>query len=140
MAADLHIHVLEGITENDLQIFNSNTFGSKYFDLSRMQPSSEEWDKVYDKISDAPNIWIGEVSWLKAALCDDAEQFVPDSVAMIHELIGEDLPVLNDELIAKILKAMGLKNETSYGIEDGEDDIQKFLQKHKGKKVFTVSW
>lgn len=139
MGADLHIHIFEGITEDDLRIFFSNHLGSKYLDLHN-NLSWEDAQPAHDRVSETPNIWIGEISWLKAVVLDDAETFVPGPVAKIYELIGEDLPVLDDKLIKEILEALKIENKTSYSVEDKEDDIKSFLEKHKGKKVFTVSW
>lgn len=132
----MHLHIFEGITEDDLKTFFSNTLGSKHFNLYR---SSRGWDSVFSKIADTPNVWIGEVSWLKAAFCDNDETFIPNTVGEVHDIIGEDLPVIDDELIQKILKAFDLENKTSYSLAKKED-IEKFLLEHKGKKAFTVSW
>lgn len=137
MAADLHIHIFKGITEQDLADFNSNTFGSKYFNPRSVFEKSK--DNSYDKMCETPQIWIGEVSWLKAALLEDSERFVPGTVMQISELIGEDLPVLDDELIAKILAAFDTPNATGYSLA-AADEVAEFLEQHKGKQVFTVSW
>lgn len=137
MAADLHIHIFDGITEDDLRIFFSNTVGSKYFNLFG---TDEDRDyKIHDKIANTPNIWIGEVSWLKAALLEDSDRFVPSTVERINTVIGEDLPILTEELIAEILKSFELENKTNYNLAKRED-IEKFLDENKGKRVFTVSW
>lgn len=137
MAADLHIHVFEGVTEQDLADFNSNTLGSKYFNPRSVAEKSN--DTSYDKICETPQIWIGEVSWLKAALFEDSENFIPSTVMRISELIGEDLPVLDDELIAGILAAFDAPNDTSYSLAN-KNEVAAFLEQHKGKQVFTVSW
>lgn len=162
MAADLHIHVVEGITEDDLADFFTNTLGSKYFNLERGRRVQErerelekqyrrpdgrigdKWDEYWNqtvsgKINNTPNIWVGEVSWLKAALFEDEETFIPAPVEVIHEAIGGDLPVLDEELKAKILGAFGEKNSTGYSVS-GADEIEEFLNQHMGKRLFTVSW
>ena len=137
MGADLHIHVLEGIEEADLASFNSNTLGSKYFNPRTIAQGSG-LDK-FSKIAETPDIWIGEVSWLKAAMFEDRDTFVPNTVAEIHELIGEELPELTDELTKKILAAFSMKNETAYSLAK-KDDVEAFLAEHQGKQLFTVSW
>lgn len=135
MAADLHIHIKdETITEDVLKGFFASSMGSKYFDIN-----NRGFDKGYDIVSRTVQIWIGEVSWLKAALTEDPETFVPPTVQQVSDLIGEDLPVLNDELIGKILKAFDAPNSTGYSLAKKED-VEKFLLENKGKQVFTVSW
>jgi hypothetical protein len=136
MAADLHIHILKGIEESDLAAFNSNTLGSKYFNPRTVDQTDFS---IYDKIGDTPNVWVGEVSWLKAALFEDAAEFVPSAVEAIHGFIGEDLPVIDDELIDKVASAFALANTTQYKLENDEKVIE-FLRQHKGERAFTVSW
>lgn len=139
MSADLHIHVMSGaLTQDDLTVFFGNVLGSKYFSWARMD--FEKWSQVGSKISDGPGIWIGEVSWLKAALFEDGEDdYIPNPVGEIHGLIGEELPELDDALIENICGALTLENKTQYRIAQHQD-VLKFLTEHKGEKVFTVSW
>lgn len=137
MAADLHIHAYVGLTEDDLREFFSHTLGSKWFNLSRRQ--GDEWDRAYEKIMNAPNIWVGEVSWLKAALTEDPETFVPPVVQQVHDLIGEDLPILDEALRDKIVAAFGAKNGTGYGVAS-QKEVEGWLNEHIGQKLFTVSW
>ena len=173
MAADLHIHIYENLTENDMIIFFRNYIGSKY---SRMTPifdslpesptkkqieqfknkiiDAEEQDRAFneemkkqhlnrdivsEKMSNTPNIWVGEVSWLKAAFCENGERFVPSPIMKISELIDENLPVIDDHLIGQIVDAMKLSNTTGYSLEHS-DNIRNFLEQHKGKQCFTISW
>jgi hypothetical protein len=135
MSADLNIHIFEGITERDLAIFCANTIGSKYFNPGKL---GDKWDKVCEKIGSTDQINVGEVSWLKAALFD-SDEFIPDPIGNICEIIGEDLPVIDDILIAKINVAMKLPNKTSYSLASGELII-KWLEARRGKRIFTVSW
>jgi hypothetical protein len=134
MSADLCIHIFEGIAEEDLAEFNSHTFGSKYFDLSKKSFSNE----VFDKILGTERIDVGEVSWLKAAVTD-SDEFVPGPIGKLVDIIGEDLPVIDDELIAKIGEAMKVPNKSGYSIKS-EHDVVTWLQARKGKRIFTVSW
>jgi len=135
MSADLHIHIYEGITEEDMKTFFSNTLGSKYFDPSY----GDRNDEVYEKIAKTPNIWIGGVSWLKAALFEDDEHFIPSTVERVQDVVGEDLPILDDKLIKEVIDAFDLENKTGYALAKKED-VEKFLIENKGKRVFTVSW
>lgn len=140
MAADLYIHVFEGITEEDLKIFFSPTIGSKHFGAYlNHQDFNRMWEEVYSKISETPSVWVGEVSWLKAAIFDDEETFIPEPISKVVDIIGEDLPVVDDELISRIEEAMKLPNKTKYRVNDPAEVVE-FLRKHKGKRVFTVSW
>ena len=59
MAADLHIHIYQGLEELDLADFFSNTIGSKYFHPKTVGQSLEGSDISYQKVCDTPNIWIG---------------------------------------------------------------------------------
>lgn len=139
MAADLHIHVLEGVTEDDLRCFHAHTLGSKYFNLHRRECDRDYNCRHWRAVTDSAQIWIGEVSWLKAMLLEDTETYVPAVVGVIRELIGEELPTIDDELILKVREAFASTNDTAYGIAD-VDDVITFLEAHRGKKVFTVSW
>jgi hypothetical protein len=137
MAADLHIHVVpDDLEEGVIAAFFSNTLGSKYFG-GRF--SEEEKHAAFPRIADTPNVWIGEVSWLKAALFGDSGTFVPSTVQLVQDAIGEDLPTLTDELEQKILAAFAAANETGYSLAT-VDEVRAFLTEHKGKRLFTVSW
>lgn len=141
MAADLHIHIkTDDITEKDLEIFFSSNLGSKYchFPAFKRYEKKEE-TKAWKVIEKSPNIWIGEVSWLKAGLLNAKKEFVPSTVQKISEIIGEDLPILNKQLIEKIFDAFLLNNKTQYKLASVRK-VVTFLQKYIGKPVFTVSW
>lgn len=137
MAADLHIHVLEGATEADIAVFNAHSLGSKHFTWAPVNEQDE--DRASKSVTSTPSVWIGEVSWLKAALFDDAETFIPGPVQAIQELIGEDLPVLDAALEAKIIAALEGANSTSYSLAK-PDEVRAFLKDHHGKRLFTISW
>lgn len=137
MAADLHIHIVpDDLEEGVIAAFFSNTLGSKYFG-GRF--SDEVRDAAFPRIAETPSVWIGEVSWLKAALFGDSGTFVPSTVQLVQDAIGEDLPTLDDELERKILAAFETTNETGYSLATA-DDVRAFLAEHKGKRLFTVSW
>ena len=139
MAADQHIHIFEGITLKDLELFFCTTMGSKWFDPERS--GEKQQTRVYDKIAATPQVHVGEVSWLKAGLFEDPETFVPDTVMRISELIpsGEEPTLITTDLISEVEKALQLPNKTSYHLSPG-DEILVFLRQHLGKKAFTVSW
>lgn len=139
MSADFHIHVYKGLTKRDLELFFCNHMGSKYFNLD-LYPDRETSNKLYDKMLKTPNIFIGEVSWLKAAMFeDDSETFIPSPVETINNLIGEELPRLNKKLITDILNAFNQKNITCYRVNNVEK-VKEFLKNHYGERVFTITW
>lgn len=139
MSADLHLHIFEGITEEDLAAFFVNTIDSKYWAGLSTWIDGISIDDAYDRIVNTPQIWVGEVSWLKAAMLDNSEDFVPSAVQAINARIGEDLPVIDDDLITDIVGAFDLENITTYELASPQE-IRKFLEEHKGKRIFTVSW
>lgn len=120
MAADLHIHAMtNGVTLRDVE-----------GDLS--DPSN--------RAGDTPNIWIGEVSWLKAAMFEEgSEMFVPGPVQRIEELVGSGKPVLDEDLRDRILAAFDLPNTTNYAVAKKED-VALWLDRHMGCGLYTVSW
>lgn len=120
MAAEFNIHVLEGATEDDLAAFFVSS-------------------DAYDVVAKTPSVTVGDVSWLKAAVFEDDDTFIPDPIGKIAELIGEDLPVCDDALIAQITAALNVPNRTDYELKDSEKVIA-FLNAHKGKRLFHVSW
>lgn len=138
MSADLHIHVADGIRTDEIFDFLGHSFGSKHFTMARVMKANRPND-LFQRIGDTPNIWIGEVSWLKAAIFDAAEDYVPMTISAINDIIGEDLPVLDDELIRRIMGAFDVPNQTGYRLCD-PFEVKAFLHEHKGKSVFTVSW
>ena len=138
MGADLHIHVAYKGIEEDLKCFLASSIGSKYYNNSngcKKSCNCEHWDRVLKSKS----VWIGEVSWLKAALFSDPKTFIPDTVGKISDLIGDELPVLTRELKDKILEAFKAPNKTGYSLAN-PSKVNIFLKKHMGKRLFTVSW
>lgn len=145
MAADLHIHVLtKEFTEEHFKAFKSHSIGSKYFSGFGRGDVEAEFEKkhncsLYNLCANTPQVWVGEVSWLKAALCDDPDTFVPAPVQAVATIIGEDFPVIDDDLIAKIEYALGLDNATLYSVCKHSGVID-FLRENKGEKAFCISW
>jgi hypothetical protein len=141
MAADLHIHVFPegGLTEEDFANFFSHSLGSKWFNLGSRDYFDKEVEASRNKVMETENLWVGEVSWLKAALFGDEDTFVPGPVAQVNGIIGEDLPIIDDALIGRIREALRVANTTSYEVSR-EDEVVAFLELHKGKRAFTISW
>lgn len=141
MAADLHIHVYLGLDESDLKDFLCVVPGSKYFSMLaavKVQRSGK-WEKAFERIGATPNVWVGEVSWLKAAVTGDADAYVPAPVRAVFDIIGEDLPVIDDALIERIRAALDIETTLPYAVAKAED-VVAFLEKYRGRQVFTVSW
>jgi hypothetical protein len=109
--------------------------GNKCLDKDISQCDCQHWKHIEESTS----VWVGEVSWLKAALTGKPKRYVPPLIERIHNIIGEGFRVIDDLLIAKIRKAFSLKNETGYDLAY-EAEIIKFLEENKGKECFTVSW
>jgi hypothetical protein len=65
--------------------------------------------------------------------------YVPSFVQAVVDIIGEDLPVIDEDLINRIKYAAKLKNTTRYELNNVVD-IVNFLRQYRGKKIFTVSW
>ena len=93
------------------------------------------------RISNSPHVWIGEVSWLKASLFDDADSFIPSPVGKVSGIIneGNEHPKITAALIKKVEAAFESVNTTGYNIAKVEDVVE-FLKLHKGKRCFIVSW
>jgi hypothetical protein len=137
MSADLQIHVFGGVAdEADLARFQSHTMGSKYFNPSVYEPYDPD---LYDRMTRTPSVWVGEVSWLKAALLGDAKRYVPNTVGAISEIIGEDLPVIDEALIARVGRAFKKSNKTGYHVSQA-GPVLDFLREHMGERAFTISW
>jgi hypothetical protein len=142
MAADLHIHVLTPpCTEETLREFFSSTLGSKWFTWhAAATHKPRDLDDPMDPthlVANTPSVWVGEVSWLGAML--GQEDTVPDTVQLVHGLIGERLPVLDENLRRMLIEALKSPNDTSYDTTD-KDPIVAFLDEHMGERLFTVSW
>jgi hypothetical protein len=142
MAADLHIHVLtDEFTEEHCRAFRSNILGSQDFRPNYdKQFERERGCDLFTLAENTPQVWVGEVSWLKAAFLKGGdEEFVPDPIRAIHKVIGENFPVIDDALIAQVKAAMFLPNKTQYSLA-GADEILGFLAQNRGRKAFTISW
>lgn len=132
MAADLHIHVrTPEITDEVLNIFEHDG-------VPMSQKDGLTWEKTYNIVAESPNIWIGEVSWIKAALFEDKKTFIPDTVGEISMIVGNGI-VLTEDVLGQIKAAFNVDNNTSYEIAD-KQTVLDFLKNHLGKQIFQVSW
>jgi hypothetical protein len=136
VAADLHIHVNDGIPDRDIAAFFANCLGSKHFKGFRPQPFNED---LYIRMERTANVWVGEVSWLKAAVFENQAEFIPGTVMEVQRIVGEDMPIINDEFIQMIESTFDIPNTTGYRLAKKED-VTTFLRQYMGKPVFTISW
>ena len=142
MAADLFIHVrVPSLTEEMLEKHEDSYF------YGGPNDNSKEIDEIFklihgdideDQSKHPPLEWVGEVSWLKAALLNDYDTFVPSLVGKVSELIGDKFKLVDDEFIEEIGKAFSLENKTGYTLAE-KDSVINFLKKYKGREVFHIS-
>lgn len=160
MAADMYIHALVGAGIKDYIEIEANTIGSKFFggwndERNTYNPETEtklwwtkeaELTKLYDmsleKFYETPQIWIGEVSWLKATLFEGGEEkYILSPIMKISELIGEKFPILTDELASQILAALDLPRvDLNYYKVCSKEDLAKWLEQWKGARLVTINW
>jgi len=134
MAADLHIHIFEGITREEYERYHSNVLGSTYFNK---YPYPVD-DCILDKVDCTPSVFVGEVSWIKAVFSADPEKDAPTPFREIVNIIGDKLPVIEIGLVVKIQQALIGNAEKGYQI-GWAPEILQFLRKHKGKRCFTIT-
>ena len=162
MSADLHIHVIPTdevsgtaitwesgamvetrvtgmVDDNVLSVFFSSTVGSGWSFGWRDNITHFDRERAHTLVVNTPSVWIGEVSWLKAALFDDSN-FVPEPVSVVSDIIGNKFSVIDDVLIERVKAALQTPNTTGYSVTTRVDDIVDFLTSHKGLRCFTVSW
>jgi len=151
MAADLHIHIrTPELTYEVMRLFFCNSLGSKWgpksifncLSLSEEEKKAKSLGfKNHDEISklvmNTDQIWVGEVSWLKASLFEDSDSFIPDFVQFIFDLISSN-SVITQEMV-ELVKSWKGQNNTSYILKN-KDDIVAFLERHLGEEAFVVSW
>ena len=124
MAANLNIHILtEEFTEEHYIAFQSNTLGGGHFNPGYDKQFEKENNcDLFTMCCDTPHVWVGEVSWLKAALFE-SDEFIPGPIAEISKTIGDNCPIINDTLIRNVKNAMTLPNTTGYSLCNGKEII-----------------
>jgi hypothetical protein len=134
----LHIHVLDGAIREDFLKFFGNSRWSKHYN-----PWPGPQGFITKKISATPQVAVGHASvfWFQQIVAGKTPDpsLIAEPVAAVCQVIGEDLPIIDDALIEKITAALRLKNQTKYPMF-GEDKVIDFLQRHKGRECFTVFW
>ena len=90
----------------------------------------------------SPQIAVGEVSWLKAALLENSQTFVPDTIGAISEILDEPTRV-TPEIIEKVTQAFDLPNHSDYPIPHPglkRAQVRRSLTDHQGHYAFIISW
>lgn len=135
------VNICERVKYDGKWMSYEDAYEQPHFTKKKIQKRREIILKYNERIVDlTPNIWIGEVSWLKAALFGDAKTFIPSTVQVVQDIVGyKKLNKITKNFIKKIMKAFDLKNKTGYELASPKD-VEKFLFKHLGRKIFTISW
>jgi hypothetical protein len=148
VAADLHIHALGELSEDDVCCFFGHMFGSKHFRWHAADRCIDGVTKSWrcphqERVTRSDSVWVGRVSWLKAALFSD-DRYIPEAVQQVHDIIGEDLPLLDEQLLEQILEAAEIPNTRASWydtvMDRGDPEIVVWLRDHMNQRLFTVSW
>ena len=140
MGADYTLHILRTpAEEEDYKVFESNSLGGTWWEYVPYEEHDRRFSELYDKMARTPLCVVGEVSWLKAALFNDSDTFVPDPIGRLSEVIGDAIVVIDDDLIAQAQAALTIPNQTPYQLNDANEVIE-FLRQYKGQKVAPISW
>jgi|ERR1051326_1026516 hypothetical protein len=125
MSAELHIHVKTvTVSEEALATFFATDGSSrKYVAIGEFTPFRISPERAYDIIAETPHVWVGKECFLEALI----------------KAIGDELPVIDDELIEKITSATAEDGRTLYELGRATD-VLTFLNEHKGERIFTVCW
>jgi hypothetical protein len=95
------------------------------------------WDREdREYVPGLPAIYIGEVSFLKAALLEDPS-FIPDTVSQVCDALGDYPEVLTREKADAILAAFDAP-EHEYYERGNRDEVAAWLEQHLGWQVFAV--
>lgn len=141
MSADLHLHVrTPECTDEVMRDFFRNVLGSSWNGgLLDIMATGGFAGNAFDVICNTPDCWIGSVSWLKAAMTNDAGSHVPDPVQVISDIVGDRGTPVTPELTARVVAALEIPNETGYHVADAVT-VKAWLEEHAGKPIFCVSW
>lgn len=134
-------YYVEGKWVSQDEFFDHPEFDTLVATLDR-ETQVREIRLEYDEsiVDNCPEYFIGEVSWLKAALFDNEETFIPTPVMKVSEIISNTLPVIDDALIEALCAAVTVPNTTGYGVNSNAAKLREWLNQYKGKKLFQISW
>ena len=154
MAIDIHIHVDDGLTQDDYRCFFADQEGSSYFreDGTRCRDENGRllWPcRHQDRIWSMPDILAGRSPWPFAGhLPETVEELLqsPDPVGALVETFppGGRLPVpITPERAERALRALEIPrgDAARYGEfapPERRAEIARFLQAHMGKGAFLM--
>jgi hypothetical protein len=92
----------------------------------------------YDVLLGADGVWIGRMSWAKAAIDGDVDQYVPEVVQEVTKLFsGRRLVMINDKLIELIDRCFLESVPNDHYATAEREEVITFLTQHKGKRAFA---
>jgi hypothetical protein len=153
MAADLIVLVdpHKRVTDEVMRAARCNVMGSRYFNMEgdhcvipigqhlKVPGTNYTHDEAFWTLYHRDNIevWLGEVSFLKAMLFGDNETYVPGPIERLSELLdGDEIYVLTPELLEEIVAALELPNTTNYNVARPEE-VRAQLTPHLGQNIFS---
>ena len=81
MSADLYIHVrTPDVTRENLTVFSAEY---------RSGDDDTAYYSAMNLIGESPMVWVGAVSWLKAALFNKPGEYIPETVDTVAVLIPD---------------------------------------------------
>jgi hypothetical protein len=137
VAVDVAIHVMSAeITCDTLKAFYNNKLGHKWYNTYDM--STIDSGLIRGLIEESPQVWIGEASFLDAAVYD-ADDAIPRTVMDVCHLIDDGVTVIDDSFLFDVQEVMDYPNTSKYPVAISRD-VLEFLQQYKGMKVFIALW
>ena len=152
MATDLHIHIDEGLTQNDYHCFFANQIGSHYekelFYRCAEKPATQgAMCPHHDRIWQMPDILVGETPWPHVnQIAEEEEIDVPDPMGDMEDIFpfNGTLPtILNEETIRRVETALQVPENfmakyPGLGSKGREDEIVNFLLEYQGLGPFIL--
>jgi len=168
MSADLHIILIDPQLIDVELVKKYATFevpdnveSSKFFELQ--EKHQERISLLYGDVHDfgsyvypfKEDVWVGQVSWLKASLSGEYDRYVPSLVAHVSQTYFDNggAVVITDEFIESLLAGYEQHHETPSIYEDSsinaeehetgvtrKETLEKFLRSHLGEWSFADSW
>ena len=137
-----------GVTEADIACVNFYNKHSKWYgdglDVVRPMACRDLYCSHVNKLEYCDHAYIGDQT-LETTV--EGISFVPAGITKMIQLIGDDMPVLTEELVRAICSAMDAeddktitKSDYDFRVYSHDVDVQAFLSRNIGFKVFLVIW
>ena len=144
MSATLAIHSMAGLDDVALNCFRDDGPRATCTLRPDDPPGDRFWhcETHWNAVALSSNVQVGDVSWLKAALLEKSDRYVPDTIGTVEELLSGPV-VMTQDLVRQVDTAFELPNNSTYPIHPGvRDVVRSFLEgcAERGERVFTVSW